>query len=99
MIIIRKRKGKVKIFTWENFYQSTVADWKQCEIPERQPDYISFSGSVYWNYGNKVRRLSDHWGKNIASCCWYLDYRDIKLKYCLCGECYFYDFRSISTIW
>lgn len=86
------------MINWSNFYIQTVADWRLCEIPDRVPDYVSFSGSAYWDLGDRVRRLSDHWGKRISTCCWYLDYRCVKSKYCLCGECFYDDFRPISNI-
>lgn len=79
------------IYSFENFYKATVADWNRCEIPERDPDYVSFSGSAYWDYGNRVRRLSDHWGE-VASCKWLLTGKPIQAF--LCGECYYDEFRS-----
>lgn len=82
-------------YNWENFYIKTIADWNFCEIPYRKPDYISYSGSSYWDFKFKVIRWSDHWGERIASCCWYLDYKTFSKKGSICGECYYEDFRSI----
>lgn len=73
-----------------------MADWSRCEIPERDPDYVSYSGSAYWNFGKKVRRLSDHWG-TVASCKWLLEGNHIQSF--LCGECHYDDFRSISSVY
>jgi hypothetical protein len=81
-------------YNFSNFFEGTAANFTLCEIPDRDPDYVSFCGSAYWDYGDKVRRWSDHWGKNIASCCWYLDFCQFdQLKQSLCGECLYEDFR------
>lgn len=79
---------------WIDFYVATIADWHRCEIPDRDPDYISYSGSAYWKYNNRVRRLSDHWGM-VSTCRWLLEGR-IHSDLFVCGECYFEDFRTIS---
>ena len=89
---------KKEKFDWGNFFVSTVADWRLCEIPDRDPDFVSFSGSAYWNLGDRVRRWSDHWGPNIASCCWYLDYKTINRGCSFCGECYYEDFKPITNL-
>lgn len=86
------------MINWTNFYIETVADWKRCEIPDRSPDYVSFSGSVYWDCGDKVIRCSDHWGRKISTCCWYLEYQEIKSSSCLCGVCNYEDFRPIQNL-
>ena len=79
--------------SFENFFVGTVANWVRAEIPDRDPDYVSYSGSAYWDYGDRVRRWSDHWGPNIASCRWYLEFQTLTMM--ACGECYYEDFRSI----
>ena len=84
----------MRVYDFSNFYRATVADWSRCEIPDRNPDFVSYSGSAYWDYGNRVRRLSDHWG-NVATCKWLLKGREIKAF--LCGECYYDEFRSMLT--
>ena len=47
------------------FYQNTKATFRGCQVPKRQPDYISDSGSKYWYGENKngkyLIRLSNHW--------------------------------------
>ncbi len=78
---------------WNNFYMATVADWHRCEIPDRSPDFVSFSGSVYWNCKNKVRRLSDHWGI-VASCIWLLEGNKHQ-NLLICGQCYYEDFHDV----
>ena len=86
-----------KMYNWNNFFIETVADWTLCEMPDRLPDYVSYSGSTYWDFGDRVRRWSDHWGPRVASCCWYLDHRTLSLPFCLCGEYYYEDFRHIRS--
>lgn len=83
-----------KVYHWGNFYVETVANWSRCEIPDREPDYVSFTGSAYWDYGDRVRRCSDHWGIKIASCSWYLDFKTYNGIDGLCGECYYEEFNK-----
>lgn len=85
----------VAIRDFKSFFGGTVADWIRCEIPERTPDYVSFTGSAYWDCGDKVKRLSDHWGPLITSK-WFLEGKIIKLF--TCAECYYEDFRSIRCL-
>lgn len=80
------------IYDFKNFYVSTVADWTRCEIPSIKPDFVSFAGSAYWDYGNRVRRLSDHWG-TVASCYWLLEGKQINVF--TCAECDYDEFRNI----
>ena len=80
-------------YNFDNFFIETVANFTRCELPERHPDYVSYSGSTYWNAGDKVIRWSNHWGKNISTCCWYLDFKELKLQNSLAGCCYYEDFR------
>ena len=55
-----------------NFFNATAAVFDLCEQPEREPDYISGSGSEYWYINGGVVRKSNHWGDAIASCAWYV---------------------------
>lgn len=58
---------------WLTFHESTAAAWTPLvELPTRKPDFVSQSGSQYWNAGWGVIRLSDHWGRYIKSCDWFL---------------------------
>lgn len=83
---------------FSNFFVGTVANWSLCEVPERSPDFYSWSGSTYWDLGDRVRRWSNHWGPNIRSCCWYLDFHTLKLGECVCGECLYEDFRPVWSL-
>lgn len=61
--------------SFENFHNSTIAEFTPSREPDREPDFISRSGSVYWDVGVGVFRSSDHWaGMNgctgQASCEW-----------------------------
>lgn len=85
--------GKTK-YDFDSFFHSTVADFGLAEVPDRPPDFVSYSGSAYWDMGNCVRRLSDHWGI-VASCKWLLEGRRVKAF--ACGECPYEEFRSMNT--
>lgn len=76
---------------WWNFFKGTTANFTTCGIPDQPPDYISGSGSYYWDLGDRVVRWSDHWGE-VASCMWQLWQLDDD-PYGLCGECLYIDFR------
>ncbi len=91
-----QNEGLVSLYCWENFFICTVADWTRCETPERPPDYISYSGSVYWKCKKKVKRLSDHWGQ-VSTCKWLLEGRSC--HYFVCAECDYDEFRHISNLW
>jgi hypothetical protein len=71
-----------------NYYNNSVGMWtKVSRRPKGDPDYVSGkwrgksidtydfvkSGSMYWYTSEGVYRSSDHWGKRIASCSWYID--------------------------
>ena len=62
---------------FRNFWLRSIANFTVCERPTRTPDYESWSGSLYWDEGDHVVRLSDHWtGQfgvgSIRECKWYL---------------------------
>jgi hypothetical protein len=61
--------------TLDNYFYDTFANFTRIykrELPKREPDYISDSGSEYWYEGNTVYRRADHWGRRIATCNWIL---------------------------
>lgn len=58
--------------TFETFHDATAADFRPCERPVRAADFVSPSGSAYWNTGEGVIRHADHWGRGIRSCQWFL---------------------------
>jgi hypothetical protein len=64
--------------TFKNFFDSTFANFKKIkasQLPKKEPDYISNSGSKYWydKAGKKVYRSSNHWFRGVSSCKWFLD--------------------------
>ena len=61
-----------------NFHNKTVANFTVCDRPDRNPDFVSDSGSEYWNAGDGVIRAADHWVGDmgctaIRSCLWSID--------------------------
>lgn len=57
---------------FSTFYRRTSAIFYPCATPDRKPDFISASGSKYWDEGHGVIRSSDHWG-DIADCDWWVN--------------------------
>lgn len=64
--------------TKDTFMRGTEAEFvpvtgeKYGEIIEKKPDYTSDSGSQYWYENGGVYRMSNHWGRGVASCNWKL---------------------------
>jgi len=86
----------MKKYNFGNFYLGTFADFKTCTRPREPPDFWSYSGSTYWDLGDRVIRWSDHWGSNISTCAWYLDGCKLSLDYCLAGECLYEEFELVE---
>ena len=59
------------MYNFANYYNGTYGIWSICAIPQRKADYKSGS-SKYWDCGDGVIRLSDHWGV-VGSCFWRID--------------------------
>lgn len=94
---------KGKNVDFDNFWRSTVADFVECARPSREPDYVSKSGSLYWDDGDGVIRLSNHWTgqlgvTKIVNCYWKIQSsapqrRNFKSKpENLIGKCNYKDF-------
>ena len=63
-------------FTPNNFYKNTGVIFAiRNSAPDRNPDYVSSSGSRYWHTKSGVYRQSDHWGF-VASCVWLIKERN-----------------------
>ncbi len=73
-----------------NFHNFTTAVFTPCVKPDREPDFVSDSGSEYWDLGDRVVRLSDHWGW-VKSCSWTFGEPRLHFVYS-CGECLYKDF-------
>ena len=89
-----------KIVTWNDFHNGTCAIFTRCERPEREPDFTSESGSVYWDTGEGVIRGSDHWsnsGNWIRSCHWQIASRDKGFIYGFCPYAEFYRRKVTQT--
>jgi len=89
----------------DDFFEGTKADFTTCDIPAREPDYVSKSGSVYWYTDDGVIRAADHW-LGVASCKWILDGHDEyilnkatdKREFPVAGFCKWNDFSRIGFI-
>lgn len=82
-ILFRQNEYKNPIITFDNFHINTFTNFSQIksnEIPNREPNFISNSGSKYWyiEETQEVIRQSNHWGRTIASCNWLLDGMSVK---------------------
>jgi hypothetical protein len=92
---------KIKI-DFENFWRSTQAHFILHEYPrDRDPDFCSKSGSLYWHDGDGVIRLSDHWtGQHgvtqIVDCRWTIDTVQSLVKQPISGKCKYDDFTKRS---
>ena len=64
-----------------NFFDNTIALFKECDKPKRKPDFISDSGSIYWYFKKGVIRGADHWGDRVANCSWAFEFSDGKRTY------------------
>lgn len=80
-------------FSWANFHDASTADFQPCERPAREPDFVSGSGSRYWNTPEGVVREGDHWMAGIRSCNWYLAGATYKGPN-RCGFCRWEDFHA-----
>ena len=65
------------MFNFSNFHDETIAEFTLCDQPERPADFVSPSGSAYWNEPEGVIRQSDHWAgqhgcHSQKSCVWSL---------------------------
>lgn len=94
----RNEPGVPGKIDFTNFHQSTRAEFCPSPPPDREPDFISPAGSVYWDIdGEGVLRSSDHWaGLNgctgQASCVWsILD--AVRPGVWVSGYCAYEDFR------
>ena len=83
----------MKKYDFRNFFAGTTANWVPCDRPRMNPDFYSFSGSTYWDLGDRVVRWSNHWGPNIRSCCWFFDGRAVSSRHSICAVCSYEDFE------
>ena len=65
----------------ENFFENTIVLFTETAKPDRDPDYASPSGSVYWYSDEGVIRGADHWGNGVDTCDWALKLTDGRTVY------------------
>lgn len=61
------------MYTKHNYFMNTEATFTRCDAPATSPDFVSDSGSSYWYTEEGVIRESNHWGRAIASCNWFIE--------------------------
>jgi hypothetical protein len=89
------------IVDFRNFWIRSIANFTICERPQRDPDHVSFSGSLYWDEGDYVVRYSDHWSGEfgvtyIRKCRWYLsDYQRPMKNLDVAARC---DYKNFGVI-
>ena len=77
MVIMKRLLISATKFNKDTFHTNTKCAFMQAITPEREPDFVSDSGSTYWYEKDGVFRQADHWGNDIGSCNWALrDYDD-----------------------
>lgn len=84
--------------TFDDFHLSTFANFKKIsrkEVPNREADFKSRSGSKYWYEADFVIRQSNHWGRTIASCNWLLESKAYQGE--SQGKCSLKDFHRERT--
>ena len=64
-----------------NFFDYTAVMFTETDKPEREPDFVSGSGSTYWYTDEGVIRMSDHWGNHVANCDWAIRLKSGKTEY------------------
>ncbi|MCW3784433.1 GNAT family N-acetyltransferase [Defluviimonas salinarum] len=87
---------------FRTFHDRSIATFRPCPTPAREPDFVSPSGSAYWDEIRAVIRASDHWaGQNgcsgQASCVWELS-APIAPGAWATGICAYADFRRRERI-
>ena len=80
---------------FSSFHKYTYATFKPCQAPTRDPDFISDSGSKYWDTGIEVIRQADHWGH--AQRYYWTTERD-DWSGISCGFCEYKNFWSIVAL-
>lgn len=103
-VVVRKTDERVSLvkikIDFDNFWRSTQAHFVSHEYPkDREPDFQSKSGSMYWDDGDGVIRLSDHWtGQHgvtqIVDCRWTIDTPQPRVKQPISGKCLYEDFAK-----
>lgn len=101
-VVVKEKQEKLELvhvkIGFDNFWRSTQAKFEVCDYPrDREPDFSSKSGSVYWDDGDGVIRRSDHWTgqfgvTRIVDCRWTIDAPQRHVKEPISGKCLYEDF-------
>ena len=103
IVLVPRRESKRELIMttpgnidFTNFWRGTLATFTTCDVPDRDPDYKSKSGSVYWDEGDSVIRCSDHWSEQhgvikIVDCHWTID-QPFKKRQPVSARCSYDDF-------
>ena len=88
-------------YDFTSFHHRTIAEFRPAEVPDREPDFVSPAGSVYWDAGTGVFRSSDHWaGMNgctgQAGCVWSL-LDAVRPGFWAAGYCDYAAFAPVSS--
>jgi len=81
---------------WHNFHLGTHGVFTPCSPPEREPDHVSESGSVYWDEGDHVVREANHWCA-VGECLWPFA-GDRRPRQRVAGACAYDRFGSIVML-
>lgn len=87
-----------------NFFISTIAEFNLIEdvdvfksiVKDKDCNYISESGSMYWYTDEGVYRLSDHW-QRVASCYWNINCEPPTDGEEILGFCKWSEFKTLTT--
>lgn len=96
----------------DNFFNKTYGVWKQIGgTPNRQPEFVSASGSEYWYEGDFIIRKSSHWSGymyghakrieqgciRVATCKWYLRMSNDDYRWYYIGKIHLNKFKVAFT--
>lgn len=101
-VVVKEKAEKLELvqikIDFDNFWRSTQAKFEACDYPrDREPEFSSKSGSVYWDDGDGVIRRSDHWTgqfgvTQIVDCRWTIDVPQRHVKEPISGKCLYENF-------
>lgn len=102
--LINKKKQNDNGITFENFFESTFANFQKISKEEikmlknTNPNFISKSGSTYWYLNGYVYRHSSHFSRDTRTCAWFLEGKSVTNNVSgIYGKCKLEDFVQINT--
>jgi hypothetical protein len=99
--VVSQTEGLNKMSTvdFTNFHHATTANWTPCDRPDRGPNYVSRSGSAYWDTGFGVIRESDHWGSYYFDSAWFYNgFYVVETEGPVCGYAAYSEFMTGSEM-